>query len=235
MIGVKEGPQLNEATYDVDRSFEHLDQLVKTDFLVWYNKSRWYSAWVVMKHVYSLFPALKTLEEEMGSGSPLTDNEEKLVYCLRNINRDVLEKVLHYLLPLVQAIVYCQQESANPVDVIAVIHSLRDFYSSTNLVMINQAVFTECFKDRMDCDLDIPVPIRTLLYDEYDIRWRQNLSETNPEVRAFIESVHDAISKHVFSTGCGPFFAERKERELVDMMDAVRDEIMRYMVSYTER
>ena len=110
---MKEGLQLNESAYDVNQSFDHLGQLAKTGFLVTYNMRHWYSAWIVMKRVYSLFPALKALQDDMGSGGPLTDNDEKLIYCLRNINRDVLEKVLHYLLPLVQAIVYSQQESSN--------------------------------------------------------------------------------------------------------------------------
>ncbi len=232
---MKEGLQLNESAYDVNQSFDHLGQLAKTGFLVTYNMRHWYSAWIVMKRVYSLFPALKALQDDMGSGGPLTDNDEKLIYCLRNINRDVLEKVLHYLLPLVQAIVYSQQESSNPVDVIAIIHSLQDFYSSTNLILVNQTVFTECFKDRLACDLDIPSPIRTLLYDEWDMQWKEDLSETNLEVRAFVDSVHQVIKKHVFSADCGSFFTERKEQELIDMMEAVRDEILRYMTSYSER
>ena len=73
LIGVKEGLQLNESAYDVNQSFDHLGQLAKTGFLVTYNMRHWYSAWIVMKRVYSLFPALKALQDDMGSGGPLTD------------------------------------------------------------------------------------------------------------------------------------------------------------------
>ena len=83
--------------------------------------------------------------------------------------------------------------------------------------------------------MDVPSPIRTLLYDEFDMKWKDNLSDTNPEVQSFVDSVYQAIKKHVFSTECGPFFTERKEHELLDMMEAVRGEILRFMANISER
>ena len=237
LIGVKERFSFDEFDGEASEETRQLDLQTKEQFLVPYNKSRWYSAFVVMKHVFSLFPCLEAMKMdlELGDGASREEWRNGFLHAMSGIDRFALEKTLHLLLPLVQAIVYCQQETSAPIDVTAVIASLQSFFLSADFVSLDATVKKECFEERMDCSVGIPRPIYDFFRIDCCEKWKDRLAEDNPEIQAFAASVQQAVKEHILSQQRGVFFVERKESELVSMADAANAEIMRFLLNYKER
>ena len=212
-----------------------LDLQAKEQFLVPCNKSRWYAPFVVTKHVFALLPALEAAKTDLELAPGSEEWRGRFLHAMAGLERFALEKALHVMLPLVQAIVYCQQETTAPIDVTAVIASLQSFFRTQEFFPLETAVRKECFEERMDCSVGIPEAIYDFFRIDCCEKWKENLSEENPALQEFAAAVQQAVKEHILSQQRGVFFVERKEAELVSMADAASGEILRFLLNYKER
>ena len=233
MMNIKETVCLNTSVFNDDAVCAKLAELGKSSFLIQYMKNRWYSAWVVMRRVYALYPALKAMQEELSE--TWGDKNQDVNYLIRligELDQTVLQKALNYLLPIVQGIVYCQNESTAMVDAISLLTSLREHYSSCTFFPLDETVRKECIDDRLNCVVDVPESIIEFFYGVAD---KTPITPELPSYEHFIAEVHMTIKQHVLSNQCGRFFSSRKQEELFDMMAATHNEIIRYLEAAKER
>ena len=233
MINVKETVNLITSSFTDDSICSKLTELGKSSFLVQYMKNRWYSAWVVMKHVYALYPALKAMQEELSETWIDKDQDvNHLIQMIGELDQTVLQKALNYLLPIVQGIVYCQSETTTVVDVISILSSLRQHYASCTFFPLDETVRKECIDDRLNCVVDVPQSIIEFFYGVAD---KTPITPDMPSYEHFITEVHMTIKQHILSEQCGRFFSSRKQEELFDMLTVIQNEIIHYLEAAKER
>ena len=120
-------------TQSVSSSDEHEDsnkndQRRKRSYsLLSFGMTRWYSAWTVMERFYSLREALFVLKDECETNKKYKPHKD-FVKSMESINMYQLNKILHFLRPLVQAIDYFQRDSSLHIDVLPVLNRLREYY-----------------------------------------------------------------------------------------------------------
>lgn len=232
-MGVTETVSLNMSLFDNEEICSKLIELGSSNFLIQYKKSRWYSAWVVMKRVWSLYPALKAMEEMSDSWDHHKENAMQFIQIMQGLDRTMLERVLNYLLPLVQGIVYCQQDHAGYVDVVSLLSSLRNYYlNDATFFPVTLDVQKDCLDDSLNCMIGVPAPLVELFYG---MATNTPATTTLPAYESLLSNAQEVIKQHMLSESCGNFFAMRKQTELHEMIATIPNEVSHYVNSAKDR
>jgi len=125
----------DESCQEIDAESEKRQRLSPAPRkLVTFCATRWYSAWMVMSVLYSLRDTIEQLKNECRNGYGGTKG--KILLCqLQQLNWEYVEKLLHYLRPLVQGIDFCQKDTTTALDVKQMWDNLYYFYVNNTGVL----------------------------------------------------------------------------------------------------
>ncbi len=212
--------------------------------LVSFCSTRWYSAWLVMSRFYSLRRSLRALADELNEKriSCTSKNRDKFINAIGLIKDVQVQRVIHFLYPLVQGIDYCQRNNSMQVDIDPMMDSLYEFYmnhgipNSNNqydlIIQINQKLIDSAFGRRLSLFNRMPSKLRSIYYDEL-YQGTSTLLLSSDVLQNWIHEACGEIREYVGKRNC--FTNDFKER--VDTADLpmelfkyVRDKKNRYSV-----
>ena len=178
--------------------------------------TRWFSAWLVMHRFYSLFEALSSLASDMEQDSSLYTGPKRneFIAAMRDIDIDMVLRALHYLLPIVQGIDYCQRDNTLQMDIAPMMGYVQEFYCTHSLheradsldiiLPVSRDSVMGIIQQRMKLFYTIPDGLRGFFYDEFRKSHPGVLQRESREVQEYVRHVCSYICELAFSSEALP-------------------------------
>ena len=178
--------------------------------------TRWFSAWIVMHRFYSLFEALSSLASDIEQdGSLFTGPKRKdFIMAMKKIDSDLVLRALHFLLPIVQGIDYCQRDGALQMDIAPMMGYIQEFYSTHSLYQgvnsldvilpVPRDSVMRVIQQRMKLFYTIPDGLRGFFGDEFRKSHPGELKKEDREVQEYVRHVCSYICELAFSSEALP-------------------------------
>lgn len=209
----------------------------RTYRLVSFCTTRWYSAWLVMTRFYSLRRALRELGNEIRDDNGINQSiRDKFVRSLRNIDDQMLLRVIHFLYPLVQGIDYCQRSDTMQVAIGSMMDSIHDFYQkhtenisnkSTDVILsIESSTIDSIFLPRLSLFPSMPTKLRMILFDELYHESNEMVFPDSAEFATFLQEASDEILDYIKKS---KYFSEEWKRDMKDKNADVMAEVKKYI------
>jgi len=177
--------------------------------LVAFCQTRWYSAFMVMDVIYSLRDAVQelSLECEKGLGGK---KGKKLYDRIQDVDWPYLERLLHYLRPLVLAIDFCQSDGTTMLDVKEMWDNIYLFYVNNTgelsegvgtrikgIIALKKGSVEKMFKKRRDLfEIDYPM-LRSLFSNDYTkIINGEDYCKNCKQVQDYAKTVYQDLLKY---------------------------------------
>lgn len=182
--------------------------------------TRWFSSWLVMERVCSLYQPLLRLNLMIETGEIALPEEkrEQFITAMMAIDETMLLRACCFLFPLVQGINYCQRDSTLQMDIPPMMESIHGFYMNHSYSMdanplevilpISREVIVDSFKSRECLFYTVPKDVRDFFFDQFFAEH----GEVSSDSREFQEKIREYCDCILdFVNNCSKIPEELKE------------------------
>lgn len=182
--------------------------------------TRWFSSWLVMERLCSLYRPLLELLSMVERGVIALSKEKTMLFtkAMNAIDETTLTCACCFLYPLVQGINYCQRDSTLQMDILPMMESIHSFYmkhtystevNPTDVILpIARELIIDAFKERECLFYEVPKEVRAFFFDQFFADHPDATDETREYQEAIRESCNNLMH---FVLNCSRVPAELRE------------------------